>query len=205
MDEHIDVLFPALQRTLSDEADQVVQQCLVVIAEVVSSPTAKHLPKEYSNNSGNNTSPYYNKFIISLLNLFSFNKRLLDERGSFIIRYTCIVFLMTFLYVRIIFFRQLCILLNAEDIYKTLAKILLQETNLKFASLMVEHLNMILLTSSELFELRNRLKDLNSEVAIVVFFLIAFLTLFYRKIVRYFVVCIKLGATIQLQQCLYAF
>lgn len=38
MVEHIDILFPALQRTLSDESDQVVQQCLVVIAEVISSP-----------------------------------------------------------------------------------------------------------------------------------------------------------------------
>lgn len=87
MDEHIDVLFPALQRTLSDEADQVVQQSLVVIAEVVSSPTAKHGSAEGSTESAsNNTSPFYNKFILSLLNLFSVNKRLLDERGSFIIR-----------------------------------------------------------------------------------------------------------------------
>lgn len=38
MVNYIDLLFPALQRTLSDEADQVVQQCLVVIAEVISSP-----------------------------------------------------------------------------------------------------------------------------------------------------------------------
>ncbi|KAJ8925779.1 hypothetical protein NQ315_009629 [Exocentrus adspersus] len=137
MVEHIDILFPALQRTLSDESDQVVQQCLVVIAEVISSP--KTSPKEVA---GNNT--YYNKFVLSLLNSFSMDKRLLDERGSFIIR-------------------QLCVLLNAEDIYRTLAQILLKEHNLKFASLMVEHLNMILLTSSELYEMRNRLKDLKTE------------------------------------------
>lgn len=55
-------------------------------------------------------------------------------------------------------------LLNAEDIYRTLAQILLQETNLKFASLMVEQLNMILLTSSELYELRTELKDLKTKV-----------------------------------------
>lgn len=41
MEEYIDVLFPALQKTLSDESDQVVQQCLVVIAEVISSPKTK--------------------------------------------------------------------------------------------------------------------------------------------------------------------
>lgn len=59
-------------------------------------------------------------------------------------------------------------LLNPEDIYRTLAQILLDETNLKFASLMVEQLNMILLTSSELYELRTELKDLKTKV----FFLI---------------------------------
>lgn len=41
MEDYIDVLFPALQKTLSDESDQVVQQCLVVIAEVISSPKTK--------------------------------------------------------------------------------------------------------------------------------------------------------------------
>lgn len=35
---YIDLLFPVLQRTLSDPADEVVQQCLVVIAEVISTP-----------------------------------------------------------------------------------------------------------------------------------------------------------------------
>ncbi|XP_018577601.1 protein VAC14 homolog [Anoplophora glabripennis] len=137
MVEHIDILFPALQRTLSDESDQVVQQCLVVIAEVISSPKTTNAAVE-----GSNT--YYNKFVISLLNSFNMDKTLLDERGSFIIR-------------------QLCVLLNAEDIYRTLAQTLLKEQNLKFASLMVEHLNMILLTSSELYEMRNRLKDLKTE------------------------------------------
>lgn len=37
MVNHIDVLFPALLQALSDPADEVVQQCLVVIAEVISS------------------------------------------------------------------------------------------------------------------------------------------------------------------------
>ncbi|XP_030763444.1 protein VAC14 homolog isoform X2 [Sitophilus oryzae] len=137
MVDYIDVLFPALQRTLSDEADQVVQQCLVVIAEVISSPKSTNLSAKKNNT-------YYNKFIVSLLSSFSTDKRLLDERGAFIIR-------------------QLCVLLNAEDIYKTLAEILLHEPNLKFSSLMVDHLNMILLTSSELLDLRNRLKDLSVE------------------------------------------
>lgn len=137
MGEYIDVLFPALQKTLSDGSDQVVQQCLVVIAEVISPPG----PAEV-NDKGTNT--YYNKFMVSLLFLFSNDRKLLDERGSFIIR-------------------QLCVLLNAEDIFRTLAQILKNENNLKFAYIMVEHLNMILLTSSELYVLRNKLKDLKTE------------------------------------------
>ena len=55
-------------------------------------------------------------------------------------------------------------LLSAEDIYRSLAELLLQESNLKFARLMVETLNTILLTTSELFDLRNRLRNLSSQV-----------------------------------------
>ena len=56
-------------------------------------------------------------------------------------------------------------LLNSEDIYRTLSEILLHEEDLRFASIMVETLNTILLTSSELFELRTKLKDLKTEVS----------------------------------------
>ena len=60
-------------------------------------------------------------------------------------------------------FRQLCTLLNAEVIYKAFSEALVKETNLKFISTMIDYLNTILLTSSELFELRNKLKDLETE------------------------------------------
>jgi vacuole morphology and inheritance protein 14 len=63
--------------------------------------------------------------------------------------------------------RHLCLLLSSEDIYRTLAEILLQENDLKFASLMVKTLNIILLTSSELFELRHKLKELKTRVMYV--------------------------------------
>ncbi|KAJ4433763.1 hypothetical protein ANN_16075 [Periplaneta americana] len=101
------------------------------------------------NGSGNSQSmnPYFSKFIVSLLRSFSTDRHhLLEDRGAFIIR-------------------QLCVLLNSEDIYRTLSEILLHEEDLKFASNMVETLNTILLTSSELFELRTKLKDLNTEVS----------------------------------------
>lgn len=45
-----------------------------------------------------------------------------------------------------------------------MADILLREEDLKFASTMVHTLNTILLTSSELFQLRNQLKELKTPV-----------------------------------------
>lgn len=60
--------------------------------------------------------------------------------------------------------RQLCLLLNAEHIYQALSKILLDSPDMKFATTMVQTLNTILLTSTELFDLRNKLKDLRTEV-----------------------------------------
>ena len=80
------------------------------------------------------------------------------------VRVTYTNVLNTFIYFPF-FFRQLCMLLSAEDIYRSLAELLLQESNLKFARLMVETLNTILLTTSELFELRSRLRNLGSQVS----------------------------------------
>ncbi|GLH02434.1 protein VAC14 homolog [Gryllus bimaculatus] len=122
---HIDELFPVLLKVLSDTSDEVVQQALVVLAEIISSPAGRN--KKPDSILPSNT-----------------DKQFLEDRGSFIIR-------------------QLCVLLNSEDIYKTLAEILRHEENLKFASTMVQTLNTILLTSSELFELRTKLKDDKTE------------------------------------------
>ncbi|KAH7973010.1 hypothetical protein HPB52_020310 [Rhipicephalus sanguineus] len=87
---------------------------------------------------------YFGKFMLSLLDLFQSDLQLLEDRGSFIIR-------------------QLCVLLSAEDIYQSLSEILLGREDLRFAAHMVQTLNTILLTSTELFELRNQLKDLNTK------------------------------------------
>lgn len=80
------------------------------------------------------------------------------------------------------FCRELCVLLNSEDIYRTLAHILLKESNLKFVRIMVEHLNMILLTSSELYDMRNRLKDLKDEVNNLISYLTILQCLFLAKL-----------------------
>lgn len=61
-------------------------------------------------------------------------------------------------------YRQLCALLNAEDVYMGFARTLLDSDNTKFASLMVRMLNTILMTAHELVGLRRKLNTLKDEV-----------------------------------------
>ncbi|XP_075432695.1 protein VAC14 homolog isoform X2 [Ascaphus truei] len=171
---HTDSLFPILLKTLSDESDEVILKDLEVLAEIASSPAGQtdvssdstdlttglselHVPAPVRGTLPNSTgarglecSPstpamnsYFYRFMINLLKRFSSERKLLETRGAFIIR-------------------QLCLLLNAENIFHSMADILLREEDLKFASTMVQNLNSILLTSSELFQLRSQLKDLQT-------------------------------------------
>ncbi|GFN85195.1 protein vac14 homolog [Plakobranchus ocellatus] len=58
---------------------------------------------------------------------------------------------------------QLSIYLSAEAIFRCLAEILTEESDFTMASTMVQCLNTILLTSTEIFELRSQPKELSSE------------------------------------------
>lgn len=87
-----------------------------------------------------------------------------EERWAFIIRFCSAHIFRTLFLTLCFFFRQLCVLLSAEDIYRTFAEILIEEKNCHFASVMVETLSTLLLTSSELFPLRRKLKDLSTKV-----------------------------------------
>ncbi|KAF7242762.1 hypothetical protein EYD10_10909 [Varanus komodoensis] len=177
-------------RALGDEASlertarwlpQVILKDLEVLAEIASSPAGQtegrgaqdgarsgqlELPipapskagqASASGTKGMECSPstptmnsYFYKFMINLLKRFSCDRKLLEMRGAFIIR-------------------QLCLLLNAENIFHSMADILLREEDLRFAASMVHTLNTILLTSSELFQLRNQLKDLRTPESLELF------------------------------------
>ncbi|KAG8226294.1 hypothetical protein J437_LFUL002733 [Ladona fulva] len=160
-------LFPALLRTLCDPSDEVVRQALKVMARLISenkAPSSQPLLPNVSIADGTTLAPppiqegddssvsafvpnpYFSKFIVGLLRLFSSDRLLLEDRGSFVIR-------------------QLCALLNSEAIYRALSEALIAEEDLAFASLMVENLNSILLTSTELFTLRMKLKNLADKEA----------------------------------------
>jgi vacuole morphology and inheritance protein 14 len=113
--------------------------------------------------SSSSEESYFKVFMMNLLELFSTDRKLLEARGSLIIR-------------------QLCLNLNTERIYKTFAEILEKEEvarflwslmqypltdiiqDLEFASEIVQKLNMILITSPELAEFRKRLKSLETRV-----------------------------------------
>ncbi|XP_022253799.1 protein VAC14 homolog isoform X2 [Limulus polyphemus] len=155
MFKHIEVLFPVLMKTLSDPSDEVVLLDLEVLSEISSSSAGLKQQNQLQNvnvptpvremaPSFPSMTCYFTKFMVALMELFSRNRGLLKDRGSFIIR-------------------QLCLVLNTEDIYRTIAEILLVHEDLEFACHLVETLNTILLTSTELFELRNQLNNLKTE------------------------------------------
>lgn len=87
---------------------------------------------------------YFGRLIESLIHLCSIDRSLLESRGSLIIR-------------------QLGMFIEPEKIYRQAARILEAEQDPEFANVMVETLNLILLTSSELGTLRLRLQQLSSS------------------------------------------
>ncbi|KUI72248.1 hypothetical protein VM1G_07917 [Cytospora mali] len=123
-----DGTFPALLKTLSDPAEAVVTKDLQLLSQI----------------SRNSEDSYFTNFMISLLQLFSTDRRLLETRGNLIIR-------------------QLCVSLSAERIYRTLADCIEKEEDVEFASIMVQNLNNNLITAPELSELRKRLRNLESK------------------------------------------
>uniref|UniRef100_A0AAY4DU86 Protein VAC14 homolog n=1 Tax=Denticeps clupeoides TaxID=299321 RepID=A0AAY4DU86_9TELE len=172
MFRHTDSLFPMLLKTLSDESDEVILKDLEVLAEIASSPAGQtdnslscdgksevHVTDPVktgqqltvgskvvdSSPSTPSMNSYFYKFMINLLKRFMFHMNGFELPFS------------------------LCLLLHAENIFHSMADILLKEEDLKFASTMVQTLNTILLTSAELFQLRNQLKDLHTQESCTLF------------------------------------
>ncbi|RIA92298.1 vacuolar protein 14 C-terminal Fig4p binding-domain-containing protein [Glomus cerebriforme] len=123
-----DGTFPVLLKTLSDLSEEVVRRDLQLLAQLSSSSEDE----------------FFTRFMVDLLKLFSTDRRLLESRGSLIIRH-------------------LCSSLNSERIYRTFAEILEREEDIEFASNMVQNLNSILITTPELSDLRKRLKNLETK------------------------------------------
>ena len=124
-----DGTFPALLKTLSDPSDAVVTKDLQLLSQI----------------SRNSEEDYFTNFMVSLLQLFSTDRNLLELRGNLIIR-------------------QLCVSLSPERIYRTLADCIEKEDDIEFASIMVQNLNNNLIVAPQLAEMRKRLRNLETKV-----------------------------------------
>ncbi|KAF0695654.1 Aste57867_13548 [Aphanomyces stellatus] len=119
LSSHLSALLPTLLKTLSDQADAVVSLDLEVLARL----------------STNLSQIEFSKVLQAVIQLFATDARLLEKRGSLIVR-------------------KLCTLLDAKSIYMVVATVLSTYEDLDFVSLMVHTLNLILLTANELEQLR---------------------------------------------------
>lgn len=114
-------LLPALLKTLKDASDDVVLMNLEVLARISAEEAEFH------------------RVLNTVMALFAKDQRLLEARGSVIVR-------------------RLCVLLDPTAIYMALARALGDASDAEFVSLLIHTLNLILLTASELQGLRDVLK-----------------------------------------------
>lgn len=144
MSNFIEDLLPVLLRTLSDRSDAVVLLNLQVLSRI---SLAQRNDKGTAP-LGETEEIQFQLVLNAILNLFAQDRQLLETRGSLIIR-------------------KLCVLLNAKSVYIRMAETLssyehvngqpADASTLQFVSTMVQTLNLILLTASELHDLRNLL------------------------------------------------
>lgn len=140
MNQYIEELLPVLLRTLSDPSDAVVLLNLQVLSRI-------SLAQRNDRGAEQTEEAQFQLVLNAILSLFAKDRQLLETRGSLIIR-------------------KLCVLLNAKSVYLKLANALMQYemtnggqvpdvTTLEFVSTMIQTLNLILLTASELHDLRS--------------------------------------------------
>lgn len=123
-----DSTFPALLKTLSDTSEQVVLRDLALLSQI----------------SKGSDDTKFGSFMVSLLSLFSTDRKLLETRGNLIIR-------------------QLCLSLNPERIFRTIADCLEKDDDVEFASIMIQNMNNNLITAPELSDMRRRLRNLDNR------------------------------------------
>ncbi|KAI1728761.1 vacuolar 14 fab1-binding region domain-containing protein [Ditylenchus destructor] len=173
MFDQMDRFFPVLLELLSDPVDEVLMLDIMLITDICGQPKQNLDIKSLNladevNQELKTISPYLIKFNVSLLKMFKNDSRLVAERGIQIVR-------------------QVCLLLNPIDVYRSLALLLsssvsldsnasslsrresvkcedLENSDMEFVARMVAMLNQILLTTCELFHLRQCLKNPEANV-----------------------------------------
>ncbi|KAJ1514995.1 hypothetical protein HMI56_006911 [Coelomomyces lativittatus] len=89
------------------------------------------------------TESQFEQLVSQLLSLFSKDSKLLETKGPLIVR-------------------QLCLALSAERVLQTFALVLEKESEMEFAATMVTNLNIILITSPELSNMRKQLRQFDA-------------------------------------------
>ncbi len=144
-------LLPFLLQSLSDSSDNVVLLTVQVLSRITLSqrPASERGSREKITEK--DVALDDTQFLIvikAILSLFASDRRLLETRGSLIVR-------------------RLCVLLNAKSVYTIMAEIIssydISSQNgdsftLEFVATMIQTLNLILLTAAELHNLRKLLE-----------------------------------------------
>ncbi|CAJ0944419.1 unnamed protein product, partial [Mesorhabditis belari] len=145
---HMETIFPQLLSSLSDSSDEVLLLDLHLLSDLCS-----HKDGNVSEILGidaetrkelTGLSQLLIKFALSLINMFRKDSQLLSERGVLIIR-------------------QLCLLIEPADIYRCLCVLLLNEDGVSFVQSVVSILHSVLMTSTELFLMRDRLRKMEDQ------------------------------------------
>uniref|UniRef100_A0A0N5C587 Protein VAC14 homolog n=1 Tax=Strongyloides papillosus TaxID=174720 RepID=A0A0N5C587_STREA len=151
----MDQLFPKLLSSLTDSSDEVLILAIDILAEVCGEKSVKIDDKELNIKDELTeelcyVSPYLLKFTTSLLDMFRKEPSLMNDRGVAIIR-------------------QTCALLGPDHIYKSFALLLVKDCDFDFISKMVSMLNMILNTTLECYDLREKLRKLETKEGVDLF------------------------------------
>ncbi|KAI9168178.1 hypothetical protein H9P43_007550 [Blastocladiella emersonii ATCC 22665] len=121
-------LLPTVFTLLSDPSEDVVKRALQLVAQV----------------SSFSEGAQFDVLMADILLLFCRDRKLLEARGSLIVR-------------------QLCLALSPEDVFRSFSQVLEREEDVEFASTMITNLNLILITSAELSDMRRRLRAFEKD------------------------------------------
>jgi len=152
MNAYTNNLIPVLLQSLSDSSDGVVLLTVQVLSRITLSDkvSSQQQQLQQQQNTGQESNIDDAQFLLvikAILALFASDRRLLETRGSLIVR-------------------RLCVLLNAKSVYIIMAEIISSydldpeigdSFTLEFVATMIQTLNLLLLTASELNNLRKLL------------------------------------------------
>lgn len=123
------------------------EKSFITLLKALSDPSEEVIDKALqllTKISNESDDTYFSVFMKDLLELFKNDRKLLETRGNFILR-------------------TMCISLNPERVYSSLAEVLEKEKDMNFISIMIQILNNNLLTAPEIAKLRRKLSSQHDD------------------------------------------